>query len=53
MRHFGREDWAGLIGREVEIVPWGSKFEYVPKLSLEECRARNWAAYNKVLGLLA
>lgn len=45
--------WAGLIGREVELVPWGSKFEYVPSLGLEECRARNRSAYEKVLGLLA
>lgn len=44
--------WAGLLGREVRIVPWGSKFEYLPKQSLAECRAANRRAYAAVLELL-
>ena len=41
--------WAELLGRSVEIVPWGSKFDYVPRLSLEECRAANRRAYRAVV----
>lgn len=44
--------WAGLLGREVRVVPWGSKFEYLPALSLAECRAANRRAYQSVLELL-
>lgn len=44
--------WVGLLGRKVEIVPWGSKFHYLPKLSLAECRAANRAAHAKVMALL-
>jgi hypothetical protein len=44
--------WAGLLGREVEVVPWGSKFEYVPQIGLEECREKNRSAHRQVLALL-
>lgn len=44
--------WAGLLGRQVEIVPWGSKFEYVPRLNLTECRELNRRAHRQVLDLL-
>lgn len=44
--------WAGLLGRKVEIVPWGSKFHYLPKMNLAACRAANYAAHAKVLALL-
>ncbi len=43
--------WAGLLGREVQVVPWGSKFDYLPELTLEECRAANRAAHALVRGL--
>jgi hypothetical protein len=42
--------WAGLLGRKVEIVPWGSKFDYLPKLTLEQCREANRNAYRKING---
>lgn len=44
--------WAGLMGREVEIVSWGSKFHYLPKMNLNECREANRMAYEKVKTLL-
>ena len=44
--------WAGLMGREVHVVPWGSKFDYLPKLSLAECRAANRRAHESVTELL-
>lgn len=37
--------WAWLLGREVQIEPWGSKFFYMPALSLEACREANRMAY--------
>lgn len=40
--------WASLLGRKVKIVPWGSKFEYLPRHTLAECRALNMAAYRVV-----
>ncbi len=30
--------WAQLLGREVELVSWGSKFEYLPAMRLPEAR---------------
>lgn len=44
--------WARLIGREVRVVPWGSKFSYLTDLSLEECREANRRAHRRVLGIL-
>ena len=44
--------WAGLLGRQVEVVPWGSKFEYVPQIGLEACREANRKAHSQVLALL-
>ncbi len=41
--------WARLLGRKVEIVPWGSKFFYLPSLSLEQCRDANRKAYLAVM----
>lgn len=41
--------WAHLLGRNVELVPWGSKFEYLPRLTLEECRERNRRAHRAVM----
>lgn len=41
--------WAGLLGRRVKVVSWGSKFDYLPNMSLAECRAANEKAYVKVL----
>ena len=41
--------WAGLLGREVDIVPWGSKFSYLPAMSLEQCRDANRRAYRAVM----
>lgn len=43
--------WAGLLGRKVKLVPWGSKFEYLPNLSLAQCRDANRAVYRRVLQL--
>lgn len=40
--------WAGLLGRAVRVVPWGSKFDYLPMLSLAACRAANHRAYEAV-----
>lgn len=40
--------WAGLLGRKVEIVSWGSKFHYIPRMNLNECREANRKAYEKV-----
>lgn len=45
--------WARLLGRQVEVVTWGSKFFYLPEGDLAECRAANVRAYAKVLELLA
>lgn len=44
--------WAGLLGRKVSLVSWGSKFEYLPKMTLKECRDANRAAHAKVLQLI-
>lgn len=45
--------WARLLGREVELVRWGSKFDYIPDhLGLAECRARNWYAFREVQKLI-
>lgn len=44
--------WAGLLGRQVEIVSWGSKFHYLPKMNLSECREANRKAYEKVKRVL-
>lgn len=44
--------WARLLERKVEIMPWGSKFEYVPDLTLAQCRAANFAAYAQVASLI-
>jgi hypothetical protein len=41
--------WAGLLGLKVRIAPWGSKFDYLPRMPLAECRARNRAAHRRVL----
>ena len=41
--------WARLLGRKVEMVRWGSKFDYVPDATLDECRDRNRLAYQRVL----
>lgn len=40
--------WAGLLGREVRIIPWGSKFDYLPRMTLNECRAANRIAEDEV-----
>jgi hypothetical protein len=37
--------WARLLGREVEVVSWGSKFDYVPELRLSEARTIQRYAY--------
>lgn len=44
--------WARLLRREVRLVPWGSKFSYLPTLSLAEARAANRNAHAAVLGLI-
>lgn len=44
--------WAGLLGRQVEVVSWGSKFHYLPNMNLNECREANRRAYEKVRKLL-
>lgn len=44
--------WAALLGRKVRIVPWGSKFSYLPQMTLAECRASNRAAYRRVLEVI-
>lgn len=44
--------WARLLGRKVRAVPWGSKFSYLPELSLEECRDANRRAHAATLDLL-
>lgn len=44
--------WAHLLGRRVQTVTWGSKFDYVPQLTLAECRAANRAAYKRVMRVL-
>jgi len=44
--------WALLLGRKVALMPWGSKFEYLPSLELEPCREANRRAYAAVLNLL-
>jgi hypothetical protein len=43
--------WAELLGREVEMVPWGSKFFYLPLSNLEQCREANRSTYKKVMAL--
>lgn len=37
--------WAQLLGREVEVVSWGSKFDYLPGLKLFEARTLQRYAY--------
>lgn len=44
--------WASLLGRKVRVVSWGSKFDYLPTLSLADCRAANRRAHRKVLEIL-
>lgn len=44
--------WARLMKREVKIVPWGSKFSYLPDMDLAACRGRNLSAYRSVLNLI-
>lgn len=44
--------WAKLLGKKYRTVPWGSKFEYLPNLSLEDCRNANRRAYQEVLNLI-
>lgn len=44
--------WAGLLGRKVKVVPWGSKFSYLPRMEFKECREANRKAYQKVLAVL-
>lgn len=41
--------WAGLLGRKVKTVPWGSKFFYLPLGNLEQCREANRQAYREVM----
>lgn len=45
--------WARLLGREVRLVPWGSKFSYLPDMGLAACRAANREAHRMVLDLIA
>lgn len=40
--------WAQLLGREVELVSWGSKFHYLPNMRLSEARTLNRYAYEAV-----
>lgn len=44
--------WAMLLNRKVEVVSWGSKFHYLPKMTLSECREANRKAYAKARHLL-
>lgn len=44
--------WAHLLGRKVTVVPWGSKFSYLPTGDLEQCREANQRAYQQVIGAL-
>lgn len=40
--------WAQLLGRDVETVSWGSKFDYLPGLKLSEARTLQRYAYELV-----
>lgn len=40
--------WAQLLGREVELVSWGSKFDYLPHMKLSEARTLQRYAYQAV-----
>lgn len=44
--------WARLLGKKARVEAWGSKFEYLPRLSLAECRDANRRAYREVLKLI-
>jgi hypothetical protein len=44
--------WARLLGREVRMVEWGTKFRYVPDIGLQACRAANTEAHRKVGDLI-
>lgn len=45
--------WARLLGRRVELAPWGSKFAYLPNGDLAACRQANRAAYAAVCARLS
>lgn len=44
--------WARLLGRDVRVLSWGSKFDDLPQLSLAACRDANRAAYRSVKNLI-
>lgn len=44
--------WAQLLGREVELVSWGSKFEYLTGLKLSEARRLQRYAYELTLAAI-
>lgn len=44
--------WARLLGRQVRLMSWGSKFDYLPTADLAACRDANRRAHALVLDLL-
>jgi hypothetical protein len=41
--------WGRLLRRKVHVIAWGSKFEYLPDMHLEQCRAANRRAYKTIM----
>lgn len=41
--------WGRLLGRRVHVIRWGSKFDYLPDLDLEQCREMNRRVYARVM----